>query len=251
MFIQIEITTVCNFSCFYCAGRDMPQRNMAISAFDALLRKLPQGRHVVSLQGEGEPVAHPRFFEMAAKVWRAGHRPYLITNCSLPRTRLLPKVIPMIAVSLDTMDPAEADRIGRKRLDRVVANFEALLTTAGPRRIVVHTVDYGQDRRPLEAYLRRCGIGRHIVQPLQVKEDYRQRYPERVVAPAMPAAPAPCAYLVYPKMRFFNIDGLEMPCSYIKDAAQYESADALRGDFSCGRVPAVCTGCRELGSGMR
>lgn len=249
MFIQIEITTVCNFHCFYCAGRDMPGRSMDGATFDALLRGLPPGRHMVSLQGEGEPLAHRGFFEMALKVWRAGHRPHLITNCSLPGTRHLPRLIPTIAVSLDTVDSGEADHIGRKRLDRVIANFEFLVKTAGPERIVVHTVDFGQDKRALVEYLRRCGIRRHIVQPLQVKEDYRRRYSAQVRAPEVPAMVAPCPYLAQPRMRYFNVVGVELPCSYIKDVSQFESEARLREDFACGKVPAACAGCRELGNG--
>jgi len=153
----------------------------------------------------------------------------------------------MIAVSLDTVNPAEAERIGRKGLARVLANFEYLVKTAGPQRIVVHTVDYGQDRRPLATYLRHCGIRRHVVQPLQVKDDYRQRYPEWGEAPTQPDAPKPCAYLVRPRMRYFNIDGVELPCCFIKDVARYESAEALRRDFAGGRVPRACAGCREVG----
>jgi len=248
MFIQIEITTVCNFHCFYCAGRDMPARSMEMGLFDTLLLGLPEGRHTISLQGEGEPLAHPLFWEMLDRVRRAGHRPYLITNASLRTTPRLAQYVPMIGVSLDTLDSDEAERIGRIRLDRVFANFEKLLAFAGPDRLIVHSVDYGQDRKPLDTYLRKCGVTRRVVQPLQRKGDYRRRYPEQIEAAPMLASPAPCAYLLQPRLRYFNIDGIQMPCPYIKDASRYASQAGLLEGFALGRVPAACDGCREVGS---
>lgn len=249
MFVQIEITTVCNYRCFYCAGRDMPAQSMAVDLFDALLLGLPKGRHTISLQGEGEPLAHPRFWELLDRVRRAGHLPYLITNGSLRTTPRLAQFVPMIGISIDTLDSHEAHRIGRIRLDRVLANFEKLLTVAGSDRLVVHTVDYGQERTTLDAYLNRHNVTRRVVQPLQTKSDYRRRYPGMIETVAMPANPAACLFLLQPRMVYFNIDGLRMPCCYIKDASRYASATKLLADFASGKVPAACDGCREVRSG--
>ncbi|MBI3524735.1 MAG: radical SAM protein [Betaproteobacteria bacterium] len=248
MFIQIEITTVCNYRCFYCAGRDMPAQSMTLALFDSILLSLPKGRHTISLQGEGEPLAHRRFWDMLARVRDAGHLPYLITNGSLRTTPRLAEYVHMIGVSIDTLDSHEADRIGRIRLHRVLANFEKLLAVAGPDRLIVHTVDYGQDRTALTEYLSRHKVTRHLVQPLQTKSDYRRRYPEIIVSAPMPVNPAPCGYLLQPRMYFFNIDGLRMPCCYIKDASRYDSEAKLLEDFASGKVPAACDGCREVRS---
>lgn len=217
--------------------------------FDALLFGLPEGRHTISLQGEGEPLAHPRFWEMLERVRFSGHRPYLITNASLHTTPRLAQYVPMIGVSLDTLDSDEAERIGRIGLDRVLANLEKLLVLAGPDRLIVHSVDYGQDRKPLDAYLRKCGVTRRVVQPLQRKGDYRRRYTEKIEAAPMPASPAPCAYLLQPRLRYFNIEGIKMPCCYIKDASRYVSESGLLADFALGGVPAACAGCCEVNSG--
>lgn len=249
MFVQIEITTACNFHCFYCAGRDMPTQSMALELFDALLLGLPNGRHTISLQGEGEPLAHPRFWEMLERVHRAGHRPYLITNASLRTTPRLAQYVPMIGVSLDTLDRDEAERIGRIRLDRVLANFECLLAVAGPDRLIVHSVDYGQERNALDVYLHERKVTRRVVQPLQGKGDYRRRYPDKVEPASVPANPAPCAYLLQPRMQYFNVDGIRMPCCYIKDASRYASEAGLLAEFASGSVPAACAGCREVRSG--
>ena len=119
---------------------------------------------------------------------------------------------------------------------------------AGPRRIVVHSVDYGQDLVPLRALLARLGIKRHVIQPLQTKSDYRQRYPglRTRSTDAVRQRCSPCRYLLTNTMRYFNIDGVELPCCYIKDVSGYRSDKELLGEQLAGRVPMVCKGCREL-----
>ncbi|WP_186453904.1 radical SAM protein [Denitratisoma sp. DHT3] len=246
MFIQIEITTLCNFRCIYCASPKSQGRSMSMALFDALLQKLPIGQHVVSLQGEGEPLVHPKFFSLAAKVWQAGHIPYVITNGSLAKSRNLPTVFPMIGISLDTVDADEAERVGRRQLSRVLSNVEHIAAVAGPDRVSIHTVDMGQSLESLRKYLGRLGIKRHIVQPLQTKADYRRNYSIPISIPATSGRPRPCRYITQPNVRFFNIDGIGMPCAYIKDANEFQSIQVMQEEFAVGKVPVVCAGCREI-----
>lgn len=244
-FFQIEVTTVCNFRCFYCIGRSWRPRHMPMDLFAAILGELPSGSHIVSLQGEGEPLAHPRFWEMVERVVRAGHVPYTITNGSLVQATRMAAFFPTVGFSLDTLDPIEAERIGRRNLKRVLARFKALCHAMGPGRIIVHTVDLGQNLAPLREYLSRCGVLRHAVQPLQGKPDYRRNYPDWRI-PTIPRRGI-CRALQNPDGRYFTVDGIGLPCPYIKDLRAYRSDDLLCADFQAGRVPAVCEGCRELG----
>jgi MoaA/NifB/PqqE/SkfB family radical SAM enzyme len=254
-YVQIELTTICNFACFYCAGRDMPQRHMDMAVFDAIIDRLPPpGAHgvvTVSLQGEGEPTLHPRFWDMVDAVRAKGHDTYTITNGTRVDAGLFSAGLSSVGVSIDTADPQEAERIGRFNLPKVLANFEALLRAMGPDRVVVHTVHYGQAVAPLQAYLRQLGVRRHIVQPLQVKDDYARRYADQAQAVLRRLAPPPvtqfrCGFLDTPRMRFFDIEGREMPCCFIKDASIYTSIDDLRQQLAQRRVPPACAGCREL-----
>lgn len=220
---------------------------MPLDRFERILRALPVGPHTVSLQGEGEPLVHPHFWEMAEQVRCAGFVPYTITNGSRIDASRSSVMFPVIGISLDTLDAREAERIGRRHLGRVLGNFEAMVDAMGADRIVVHTVNFGQDIRPLRNYLARIGIRRHLIQPLQGKDDYRQRYPSLAVASPQPDKIAPCRHLQAPFMRYFTVDGVDLPCSYIKDASVYRSDEALRSEFSSGVVPAACNGCREIG----
>lgn len=245
MDIQIEVTTRCNFRCVYCAGRAMPQRDMAWETFAAIAEQLPGGCHTVVLQGEGEPTLHPRLWDMARLVRDKGHRPYLITNGSYGDVGRLAEHFPFIGISLDTLDVQEAERIGRLNLKRVAANINALLALTGPQRLTFHTTAFGQPLQAVRDMARRLGV-RHLVQGLQVKDDYRRHYPGSPPAPPSGRPTFRCRYLEQTLMRFFSVDGIEMPCCYIKDAAAFRSIDDLRACLAARTIPAACAGCREI-----
>ncbi len=244
-FVQIEVTTHCNFTCFYCAGRAMPQRHMPLALFADILGRLPPRAVTISLQGEGEPMLHPDFWEMVSQVRARGHQPYTITNGSaLPYPERVAEAFPEIGVSIDSLNEAEAERIGRTLLDRVLRNLDRLLESMPAARVTVHTVDVGQPLAALREFVAAKGM-RHLIQPLQRKEDYRQFYPAAVAATDHGRV-GPCHYLRRPHMRYFNIDGVEMPCCFIKDTSAYRGVQALYDDFAERRVPECCRGCQAL-----
>lgn len=245
-FVQIEITTICNYRCFYCAGRDMPQRHMPMEQFTRILEALGDAAREVSLQGEGEPTAHPQFRDMAEAVRARGLQPYTITNASLIRDPpWFAQVFPVIGVSVDTLDADEGERIGRIRLAHALKGVQALVGTMGASRIVLHTVDYGQPLDALRQWAQAQGFRRHIVQPLQRKPDYVQSY-------KLPVDVAPdryhgrCRYLEQPRMDYYTIDGVRLPCCFIKDTRGFESVERLREQLASRQVPACCAGCREI-----
>ncbi len=249
MFFQIEVTTHCSFTCFYCAGRDMPQRHMGWPVFERVLEHIPAGAHTVSLQGEGEPTLHPRFWDMVSAVRMRGFAPTTITNGYEIDAERLAAELPDIAVSLDTLDETEATRIGRLKLHRVLASLDRLLAAMGPGRVHIMTVDYGQDLQPLRQFLQGKGVYQHIVQPLQSKDDYARRYPDRATAAGQ--YHYQCRFLRAPVMRYYDIEGREMPCCFIKDVSTFTSIDVLADSLLQGVVPPPCAGCREIMTGSR
>jgi hypothetical protein len=83
------------------------------------------------------------------------------------------------------------------------------------------------------------------VQPLQGKDDYSRRYPQRVVLHRQPTE-FRCDLLDEDRMRYYDLAGREMPCCFIKDARHFESIAALRKAFIKRQVPAPCSGCAHL-----
>ncbi len=188
---------------------------------------------------------HPAFWEMVSLVRSRGHRPYTITNGSaLPYPELVAEAFPEIGISIDSLDAAEAERIGRTHLDRVLRNLDRLLELMSASRVVVHTVDVGQPLEALKAFVRGKGL-RHLVQPLQRKEDYRRFY-DAAVSASDHGRTGACMHLRRPQMRYFNIEGVEMPCAFIKDTSSYRGVQALYDEFAERRVPECCRGCEAL-----
>jgi MoaA/NifB/PqqE/SkfB family radical SAM enzyme len=246
VFVQIEIGTRCNYQCFYCVGRDMPQRYMAWDLFTAILEresKRPVER--VSLQGEGEPMMHPRFWEMVDAIRGQGLVPYTITNGSLLDAPRVAAAFPAIGISIDTIDTEYAQKIGRFKLHRVLRNLEALLDVLSPGRIIIHTVDMGQPLEPLKEFLRRRGITQHMIQPLQPKADYAKRYSDGEL-PSWGACTYRCRFLDAPLMRYYDITGLELPCCFIKNTTDFVSSEQLRKELIGRTVPICCQGCGAI-----
>lgn len=90
MLMQIEITTVCNANCFYCAQDTLMHTHMSWECFEAIVR-FERRPTTLLLQGTGEPLLHPLFWKMTAYAKERMHRISIITNGSLP-TEPLPYI---------------------------------------------------------------------------------------------------------------------------------------------------------------
>jgi MoaA/NifB/PqqE/SkfB family radical SAM enzyme len=242
--IQIEVTTACQCSCFYCAGRRMPQRHMQASTFEAILARLPPGTHRVSLQGEGEPTLHPRFWEMTGRVSALGHEACTITNGLRLEPEQAASHLRRIGVSIDTLEEDIAARIGRTNVERVAGCIQGLVALMGARRVILYSVDVGQDLGGVRRFAAKLGT-KHIVQPLQRKADYARWY-----RPGGGRAAASCTYscrfLNSDVLRYYDVSGTEMPCCFIKDTTTYTSTQNIRECLARHIVPPSCDGCGAI-----
>jgi len=242
MMVQIEITTRCNFDCFYCAGRLMRQGDMAYEMFRDILTRHSARYGIpdtVSLQGEGEPTLHPDFFRMAKFAREIGSAPYTITNGSYKHQEHFVGLFDRVGVSVDTLEESAAAQIGRYNLPRVLAFAMALAPHA---KIFIHSVAHHDHTPAIAEWCQQHGFD-HIVQPLQTKADYSRRY-MKPVPRAEPAYPFSCGYLTQPRMRYYDLNGTEMPCCYIKDAADYEGLKAMIQHQKASSWAKCCVGCR-------
>ena len=109
--IQVEVTSYCNAACVYCPHTvyqgHWASRHLPLTTFAKLLPALARAR-LVYLQGWGEPLLHPDFFNMVAQAKQAGCRVGTTTNGMLldaeAITRLVESGLDLVAFSLAGAD---------------------------------------------------------------------------------------------------------------------------------------------------
>jgi MoaA/NifB/PqqE/SkfB family radical SAM enzyme len=137
-FLQVEPTTRCNFACAFCAGRHLAQRDIDFDVFEAALRCFPRIRHL-ELQGEGEPLLHPRFFDMVrlAKRLHPEVRVSTVTNGSLLSRENIDQILDAglhkLHVSLESADPAVFQEVRGGHLEKIIESITALMAARRQR----------------------------------------------------------------------------------------------------------------------
>ena len=129
-FLQIEPTTRCNFTCGFCCGRSMTQSDLDFATFEKTLATFPHVRYV-ELQGEGEPLLHPRFFDMLAAARSRGIQVSMITNGSLLTEEAVAQIVAggveKISISIESADPAQFRQIRGGKLEKVIDGIARLV----------------------------------------------------------------------------------------------------------------------------
>ncbi len=107
-FLNIEPTTRCNFNCWYCVGRHMQQEDITVARFAQVLDNFPSVK-TIALVGEGEPLMHKGFFDMAQLAKARGIRVMIISNGSTLSQSIVEKLcaaeIAYVGISIDSIDP--------------------------------------------------------------------------------------------------------------------------------------------------
>jgi len=234
--IQIEITTQCNLTCFYCTGRHMEQKQMDMDVFKDIVTDLLPGT-LVHLQGEGEPLLHPRFGEMVDLCTRLRLNISTTTNGTIPFDI---NKVNNFHVSLDTLDPEVAETIGRHHLDKTLRNLETWIKQ-DRRKLCIRITDHGQELRSVYAYCNARNL-RYEVQKLNNKEEYGVCYPVKVVEEQKTRKPS--CHFVRTGFKYYTVDGHRLPCCFIKFPKQ--TLGEILADFQEGNVPSSCRGCPML-----
>lgn len=243
-YAQFELTTICNLNCFYCSGRQMPQKHMPFDTFTKAFDALPASITQISLQGEGEPTLHPDFERMTKYVIAQGKTPYTITNFHshsvIERSGILD--YPVFGISLDSLDDAILQKIGRSV--NTLTNIEKYITN---QTIEIYTVSFGQDIKPVNDWCKSKGYT-HLIQPLQAKPDYVQTYQIKGFAEKhynnVPFQ-LTCKH-IHTYSPYFTVDGEERPCCYIKSKSCPDRSE-FKAKMQQGTIPDQCQGCHLLG----
>lgn len=256
--VAIEVTTQCNFDCDYCYTKNYPNKMMDMSTFTRIIREwaLYPGIVDFSLSGEGESMLHPQFWEFVSYVRATTkHSVSLITNGSTLTQTNIQKIhenLDVVRVSLDTMDPDLAERVGRHFHDRVVNNIRLMADTG--MRMLVMTTNFGQDIDPVREFVKSLNSPNvlHVVQQLQPKTDYASSYTifEKPIQ-FVPHKPSyvRCANIMTNSIVMYTVDGLKLPCCYIKDRLEYPGYEPIVQMLSNPKnttVPHCCAGCSLL-----
>lgn len=184
-FVQMEPVGQCNLRCEMCPIRFRrdgppwgPPALMDFGVFARLLDQFP-GLEELHLQGLGEPMLHPRFFDMVARAAARGVKVSANSNCTLlggrRAERLVDSGLDALHVSIDgaTRATYEGIRAGARfwrvlRGVRRVVRARARRGSATPRLRVV-TVAMSRNLEELEGVVRlaaRLGVPSVFVQHL-------------------------------------------------------------------------------------
>jgi MoaA/NifB/PqqE/SkfB family radical SAM enzyme len=196
-FAQVEPTTRCNYTCGFCVGRQMPQQDLPLERFREFLEKV-EGLEALELQGEGEPLIHPQFFDMVALARRRFPEVEIsmISNGSLFTRenidRILEHGIARIFVSVESVRDEDFQRIRGGKLDRVRRGVRALLQARNERGMAKPIVGLSvtalkstvnELSEGIPAFYRELGMDGGInVQPLQAMPQYAAVYDETMTA---------------------------------------------------------------------
>lgn len=132
--LYVEVTTLCNFDCTTCIRNSWldDMGHMEWATFERLLeqvKELPE-LECIHFGGFGEPMSHPRIFDMLKALKTKGLRVEMITNGSLLTQENINQLISLpldgIYISLDGPDEEEYSEIRRTELSPVVENIKSL-----------------------------------------------------------------------------------------------------------------------------
>lgn len=136
--IYIEVTTECNFSCITCIRSSWQDKlvHMDWETFENILRNLKDLPNLESVHfgGFGEPMMHPRIFDMLKAVKELGLKVEMITNGSYLQEenirQLIDLELDLLFTSLDSPDEEEYNEIRQganfQRVSQNIANLQAM-----------------------------------------------------------------------------------------------------------------------------
>lgn len=147
--IQVEVSASCNASCIYCpVSRFGNQRSRGLMEMEVFERLEPTlaSTDLAFLQGWGEPLLHPRFWEMVSRAKAKGARVGFGTNGTLLdaecRRRLLASGVDIVGVSVAGATAATHDRLREgcdlETIDARLRELAAEKESAGTERPEVH-----------------------------------------------------------------------------------------------------------------
>lgn len=196
-FLQVEPVGQCNLSCVMCPVHQRTDRPidgkpafMPFERYAALLAQFPELEEL-HLQGLGEPMMHPRFFDMVETAASKGIKVGCTSNCTLlseaRAERCVTSGLQALHVSIDGAAARTYERIRRgARFDRVMANVLKIqrarrrLQSRAPE-IILTVVVMRQNLDELPDLVR-------LAHRLSIRSVFIQHIGQELTEPSLPAA---------------------------------------------------------------
>lgn len=124
--IQLEVTSICNFSCPRCPTRMIPQNekgHMSMETFNRIIHLIPKIKLVCAF-GCGEPLMNPHFLDMIKIIHMRGGKALFQTNGSLLTKPIMEEIVKHEAEVVFSVDGATPET---GRIIRPQADFECVL----------------------------------------------------------------------------------------------------------------------------
>ena len=120
LLVQVELTEACNLRCKFCYNSQKPRYNHNV--FEMLDKLAEQGVMQVNLTG-GEPLAHPRFFEILDYACKRFPNVVVLSNGSLMDRDALEKIHQTDVTSVNIS--IHGDRDTHDALTQVPGSYDA------------------------------------------------------------------------------------------------------------------------------
>lgn len=170
----------------------MDQSDLPMETYLAALNELPDVRHL-EIQGEGEPLAHPKFFDMVREANARGIRVSTITNGSFFSIARIEQILDCrmesIMVSIESPREDEFQSIRGGKLPKVIRGLKALLAARNKQNreqpVVGFTVTVMKQNRHrlkeiIELYEKLGMDGGVLLQMLNPMPAYSNCYPDAI-----------------------------------------------------------------------
>lgn len=165
--MDIEITSYCNYRCTMCPHsltENQLAENMSLEKIMKLENLFPYCKRVM-IQGDGEPLMHPKFIEISEYISGFGCMLCTTTNLSLLTkeiSQVLAEKYELITVSCDAGNKELYETIrANGNFEKFSKNLHLLMSYADPNKVVVNAVIMKQNIAVLDEllqYLSNFGI---------------------------------------------------------------------------------------------
>jgi MoaA/NifB/PqqE/SkfB family radical SAM enzyme len=218
--LYVESTSFCNLRCVMCPTGlgtiRRPKGYMSMDLFRRIVDEVAPTAPAIVLHSWGEPVMHPKLFDMiryarSREVWTETSTNITLLDAERAR-RAIDAGLDQLFLAMDgvTKDTYERVRVGAS-WEKTLANVETLLElkhrTGSPMKVVMQIIAMRETRAEVAEFVRRWtrpGVDQVNVKHLDTWGDQEARISAHAIEKAEPAVRRPCPNLWYHAYVFWD-----------------------------------------------